>query len=155
MPSFFTHGLLGYILFGYKGLILGIIPDFIGMGYYFYRMFFIEKTINLKKSPDTWAPISKMNKIDWFLYNISHSLIIWFILYFIFKEKAIFAAIYGIILDIFLHSKDRWEGPAFLYPLSEYRFDGIHWLSNLGRIIIILTIILTYYKKNTILKLIN
>ena len=46
MPSVITHGIIGYILFGFKGLIVSIIPDIIGFGYYFYRMFFIEKTID-------------------------------------------------------------------------------------------------------------
>lgn len=154
MPSVITHGIIGYILFGFKGLIISIIPDIIGFGYYFYRMFFIEKTINFNKSVYTWAPIDKMNKLDWFLYNISHSLIFWFLLYYIFKEKFILAAIISIIVDIFLHSKDRWLGPAFLYPLSEYRFDGIHWLSNTGKVISVIIILITYLQKQNILKFI-
>ena len=154
MPSVITHGIIGYILFGFKGLIISIIPDIIGFGYYFYRMFFIEKTINFNKSVYTWAPIDKMNKLDWFLYNISHSLILWFLLYYIFKEKFILAAIISIIVDIFLHSKDRWLGPAFLYPLSEYRFDGIHWLSNTGKVISVIIILITYLQKQNILKFI-
>ena len=155
MPSVITHGIIGYILFGFKGLIISIIPDIIGFGYYFYRMFFIEKTINFNKSVYTWAPIDKMNKLDWFLYNISHSLILWFLLYYIFKEKFILAAIISIIVDIFLHSKDRWLGPAFLYPLSEYRFDGIHWLSNTGKVISVIIILITYLQKQNILKILS
>jgi hypothetical protein len=155
MPSVITHGIIGYILFGFKGLIISIIPDIIGFGYYFYRMFFIEKTINFNKSVYTWAPIDKMNKLDWFLYNISHSLIFWFLLYYIFKEKFILAAIISIIVDIFLHSKDRWLGPAFLYPLSEYRFDGIHWLSNTGKVISVIIILITYLQKQNILKILS
>jgi len=155
MPSAITHGIIGYILFGFKGLIISIIPDIIGFGYYFYRMFFIEKTINFNKSVYTWAPIDKMSKLDWFLYNISHSLILWFLLYYIFKEKFILAAIISIIVDIFLHSKDRWLGPAFLYPLSEYRFDGIHWLSNTGKVISVIIILITYLQKQNILKILS
>ena len=155
MPSVITHGIIGYILFGFKGLIISIIPDIIGFGYYFYRMFFIEKTINFNKSVYNWAPIEKMSKLDWFLYNISHSLIFWFLLYYIFKEKFILAAIISIIVDIFLHSKDRWLGPAFLYPLSEYRFDGIHWLSNTGKVISVIIILITYLQKQNILKILS
>ena len=47
-------------------------------------------------------------------------------------------------MDIFLHSNKEWKGPAFLYPLTEYRFDGIHWLSKPGMTITI-TVILSYY----------
>ena len=155
MPSIITHGIIGYILYGYKGMIISLIPDLVGFSYYFYRMVFIERTINFNKNIYTWAPINKMKEIDWYLYNISHSLIVWFILYLIFKEKAIFAAIISIILDIFLHSKEKWVGPAFLYPFSEYRYDGIHWLSDKGRLIIILIIIIIYYQKKNILKILN
>ena len=45
-------------------------------------------------------------------------------------------------MDIFLHSNDAWKGPAFLYPFSEYRFDGIHWLSNKGMFITASVIVL-------------
>ena len=155
MPSVITHGIIGYILFGFKGLILSIIPDIIGFGYYFYRMFFIEKTINFNKSVYTWAPIDKMSKLDWFLYNISHSLILWFLLYYIFKEKFIFSAILAIILDILLHNRNRWLGPAFLYPLSEYRFNGIHWDSPKGYLITFTIIFLIYYNKKVLLKTID
>ena len=155
MPSTISHAIMGYILFGYKGLIVSIIPDILGLGYYFFRMFFIEKTINLNKSTFTWAPIEKMKKIDWFLFNISHSLIFWFLLYYIFKEKFILGAILSIILDIFLHNKNKWLGPAFLYPLSEYRFDGIHWNSPKGYLITFTTIFLIYYNKKLLLKTID
>ena len=155
MPSVFTHGLIGYILFGYKGLLLSIIPDIIGFGYYFYRMFFIHKTIDFKKPFHTWAPIDKMNDVDWGLYNISHSLILWGFILFIFKEKYIYAAIISIIVDILLHSKDKWLGPAFLYPISDYRFDGVHWLTNKGKIFTLIIVLITYFQKQKILKFLN
>ena len=66
---------------------------------------------------------------------MSHSLILWAFIYMLSGEKAIFGAIFAIIMDIFLHSKDKWLGPAFLWPVSDYRFDGIHWYSKLGYLI--------------------
>ena len=153
MPSLISHGIIGYILFGYKGLIISIIPDIIGFIYYFYKLFFIHKTIDFDKPFDKWIPIDKMDKLDWFLYDISHSLIIWFLIYFIFKEKFIFGAIISIIFDIFLHSKERWLGPAFLYPLTDYRFDGIHWLTTKGNLITIIVILIIYCQKKNILKI--
>ena len=155
MPSVITHGIIGYLLFGYKGLIISIIPDILGFGYYFYRMYFIEETIGFNKPVNEWAPMDKMNNSDWILYNISHSLIFWFLLYYILKEKFILAAIVSIIVDIFLHSKDIWFGPAFLYPLSEYRFDGIHWRSCTGTVISVIIILITYLQKKNILKILS
>ena len=135
MPSFISHGVIGHQLFGYRGLIAGILPDFIGFIYYTYKLAFIHKTFDLKKQPPEWVPIDKMTETDWLLYNMSHSLILWAFIYMISGEKAIFGAIFAIIMDIFLHSKDKWKGPAFLWPVSDYRFDGIHWYSKLGYLI--------------------
>ena len=91
---------------------------------------------------NTWSPFNLMSDLDIFLYNISHSLVIWLSLFLIFRKKYLLAPILGIIMDIILHSKDRWLGPAFLYPFSEYRFDGIHWNSKSGYAITFLTIIM-------------
>jgi len=154
MPSFITHGIIGYVLFGYQGLIMGMAPDIIGLTRYFYNLLFIHKTIDLNKTPEERAPLDKMDKLDWFLYNISHSLILWFLLYYIFKEKFILAAIISIIMDIFLHSKKIWVGPAFLYPLSDYRFDGVHWYKNEGLLISLVVLLIIIYQKKNIIKII-
>ena len=53
-------------------------------------MFFIHKTIDFKKPFHTWAPIDEMNDVDWGLYNISHSLILWGVSYYLFLKKNIF-----------------------------------------------------------------
>ncbi len=150
MPSFITHGIMGYVLFGYQGLIMGIMPDIIGLTRYFYNLLFIHKTIDFNKPPEERAPLDKMDKLDWLLYNITHSLIIWGLIYILFRKKYIFAAIISIIMDIFLHSKNIWVGPAFLYPLSDYRFDGIHWYNEGLLISFIILIIMIYQKKNII-----
>ena len=142
MPSIISHAIIGYLLFQQRGLFYSILPDIIGFGPYFTKLGLNYKDINFKKKMITWAPISKMNKNDWFLYNISHSLILWCIIYYILKDKAIYGAIFSIVMDIFLHSNKEWKGPAFLYPLTEYRFDGIHWLSKKGMIITASVIIL-------------
>jgi hypothetical protein len=100
------------------------------------------KNIIDQKSPK--AGLEYMNEKDWFLYNITHSIFFWGIIYLIFKKKYIFAAIMSIVLDIFLHSsKDGWRGPAFLYPLSNYTYDGISWNSRLG--LFITTMIVLFY----------
>ena len=142
MPSVISHAIIGYLLFEEKGAFYSILPDLIGFGSYFTKLGLNYKNINFKKKMITWAPISKMSKNDWFLYNTSHSLILWCIIYYILRDKAIYSAILSIIMDIFLHSNDTWKGPAFLYPFSEYRYDGIHWLSKKGMLITASVIIL-------------
>ena len=144
MPSVISHAIIGYVLFEEKRALYGILPDLIGFTRFFSRtgLDYNNYTFqNLKKWGDIF-PESKMNKNDWFLYNISHSLILWCIIYYIRRDKAIYSAIFSIIMDIFLHSDKIWKGPAFLYPLSEYRYNGIHWLSEKGMFITASVIIL-------------
>lgn len=151
MPSIITHGIIGYLLFDWKGLLLSLIPDIVGFSYYFYKLIFVDKTLFRKGDLMDKIPMEKMSKWDWLFYNISHSLILWFIIYIIFKEKFIYGAILSIILDIFLHSNDKWYGPAFLYPLSDYRFDGINWLTFRGHLIqVIIILVLLINKKKFI-----
>ena len=85
-----------------------------------------------------------MQDIDWCLYRISHSLIFWFIVYTITGDKAVYAAIFAILMDIFLHKDDIWPGPQFLYPLSNYVYNGIHWFSVLGMVITVGIIVFLY-----------
>ena len=53
MPSVFFHGIIGYILFGIKGLIFSIIDDIVGITNYFYKTIFVYKTVNFN-STNTW-----------------------------------------------------------------------------------------------------
>ena len=153
MPAFIVHGLIGYLTYGKKGFYLGILPDIIGFSYYFLRVFInylsgdtkIIKELIDQKSPN--AGLNYMNQIDKFLYNISHSLFFWGFIYFLFQKKYIMAAILSIILDIFLHSKDGWYGPAFLYPFSEYRYNGISWNSKEGMFITVFILLFYLIKK--------
>ena len=147
MPSFISHGIIGYQLFGYKGLIAGILPDLLGFSYYTYKLAFVHKTFDLKKQPPEWVPIDKMTETDWLLYAMSHSLILWTLIYMMSGEKFIFGAIFAIIMDIFLHSKEKWKGPAFFWPVSDYRFDGIHWYSKLGYSITLWIICVIHFLK--------
>ena len=62
--------------------------------------------------------------------------------YFVFFLKFLF-----LFFHIFLHDKKEWRGPKFLYPISEYNFDGIKWDSPLG-FTITLTIIIILFNLN-------
>ena len=139
MPSFISHAIIGYLLFKEKGAMYGLLPDVIGFSEYFLKTGLVKSNYtfkNLKKWGDIF-PVSKMSKSDWSLYNISHSLVLWFVIYYITGDKSVYAAIFAIIMDIFLHSNAVWKGPTFMYPLSDYRYDGIHWLSPTGMLITI------------------
>lgn len=153
MPAFVVHGLIGYLVYGKMGFYLGILPDIIGFSYYFLRVFVdylsgreeLVKELLDQKSPD--AGLQYMNNLDWIIYNISHSVFFWGLIYFIFKKKYILSAILSIILDIFLHSNEGWPGPTFLYPFSNYRFDGISWNSRKGMFITLFVILFYLSRK--------
>jgi hypothetical protein len=153
MPAFIVHGLLGYLTYGKMGFYLGILPDLIGFSYYFLRIAFDYLSGNtdpLTKLMNQNSPregMEYMNDTDWFLYHISHSLFFWGLIYLLFKKKYIFAAVFSIITDILLHSStDGWSGPTFLYPFSNYTFDGVSWNSKEGMFITV-AIVLFYLSK--------
>jgi hypothetical protein len=155
MPSIISHGIIGYSLFGYEGIFWSTLPDLIGFTSYFSRIGYDYLKGNFLKKEFNWPSPDLMNKNDWMMYDLSHSLLFWIVLLFIFKRKEILAGILSVILDIFLHDKEGWRGPKFLYPLSDYNFDGIKWNSSLGFTIsftiIILLLNLSDDKKNKII----
>ena len=67
------------------------------------------------------------------------------IIYYFKKDKEIFSVFLAIILDVFLHKKNYMPTP-FLYPLSDYKFNGIPWNSKPGWIISIAITIFIYHK---------
>ena len=150
MPAFVVHGFMGYLLYGYEGLLYGLLPDIIGFGSFFYRIFKDYSYDPGDKITDI-IDSKKMTKQDWFLYDISHSLLPWLVLLLLTKNKAIYAAIIGVVFDVFLHSEEYkgWRGPKYLYPLSDTYFEGIHWGSPLGLTItaIVLFIFVQYNKE--------
>ena len=155
MPSFVTHALIGYLLFDFKGMIIALIPDFVSYIYLFIRLSQKYNTINFLKIANYTDP-KELTDTDYLLYDSAHSLILWIILLYFFKDKAIYAAIFAILMDIFLHSNKKWVGPAFLFPLSDYRYDGISWSSPKGRVIVFfILIVVLMVKKETKKKIID
>lgn len=133
MPAVFIHGFIGYILFGNIGIFYSILPDIIGFTRFFYKLFKQYKYIPNQNISDI-IHSSNMDYYDWFLYDISHSLILWTSLLLITKNIYFYAPIINIIFDIFLHSSKYkgWRGPKYLYPFSQTVFGGIHWNSIIG-----------------------
>ena len=86
MPSIVSHGIIGYLLFGYEGIFWSTLPDIIGFSRYFSRIGY-DYLKNIDKKKFNWPNPDLMDQTDWKLYDISHSLIFWFILLFVFKKK--------------------------------------------------------------------
>ena len=80
MPAFIVHGLIGYLTYGKMGFCLGIFPDIIAFSLYFLRVFFNyimkkdDQLLELMNQKTPKAGLEYMNDIDWFLYNITHSI---------------------------------------------------------------------------------
>ena len=127
-----SHALWGKGLFGYRkyrwySFLFGALPDLFSFGIYFiYSIFFTS-------SPIMGRPTrSEIPEWVYSLYDISHSLVIAsifiFIAYKINKEFAfpMLAWPAHIKLDFFTHSIEFFPTPI-LWPISDFKFDGIPW----------------------------
>ena len=127
-----SHALWGKGLFGYRkyrwySFLFGALPDLFSFGIYFiYSIFFTS-------SPIMGRPTrSEIPEWVYSLYDISHSLVIAslfiFIAYKINKQFAfpMLAWPAHIILDFFTHSIEFFPTPI-LWPISDFKFDGIPW----------------------------
>ena len=127
-----SHALWGKGLFGYRkyrwySFLFGALPDLFSFGIYFIHSIFFSS------SPLMGRPTrSEIPEWVYSLYDISHSMviasIIIFIAYKINKEFAfpMLAWPAHIILDFFTHSIEFFPTPI-LWPISDFRFDGIPW----------------------------
>ena len=127
-----SHALWGKGLFGYRkyrwySFLFGALPDLFSFGIYFIHSIFFSS------SPIMGRPTrSEIPEWVYSLYDISHSLVIAslfiFIAYKINKEFAfpMLAWPAHIILDFFTHSIEFFPTPI-LWPISDFKFDGIPW----------------------------
>jgi len=127
-----SHALWGKGLFGYRkyrwySFLFGALPDLFSFGIYFIHSIFFSS------SPLMGRPTrSEIPEWVYSLYDISHSMviasIIIFIAYKINKEFAfpMLAWPAHIILDFFTHSIEFFPTPI-LWPISDFKFDGIPW----------------------------
>ena len=128
-----SHALWGKGLFGYRkyrgfSFLFGLIPDLLSFGLYFlYNL--VSNPFNLKFGKPELAEIPLW---VFSLYNFSHSLVIAlvfvFIAYKLNKDFAfpMLAWPFHILLDFFTHSTQYFPTPI-LWPISDYRFNGIPW----------------------------
>lgn len=146
-----AHGLWTYAVFHRKkyvwiAALFGVLPDILSFG-----IIFAINLINgnLRRGP---PPLSSLP--DWLFaaYNMTHSFIIFlavFLLIYIITKKwfwPLMAWGLHILIDIPTHSFRFFPTP-FLWPLSDYKFDGISWatgwfmLLNYGALMTIFIII--------------
>lgn len=105
--------------------IIGILPDLISFGPHFMYSIFNGFKFNPINIPDYIHE----------LYSFTHSflifLIIFFILYLLFKRKSIYLIPWGIhiLMDIPSHSQ-RFFATPFLWPISDFTVNGTSWATS-------------------------
>ena len=127
----FAHGLWSYAVFHKKkyvwlATLFGLLPDFLSFGIIF--------VINLLNGNFHRGPPSISSLPEWLFaaYNTTHSFVMFlfvFILIYAFTKKwfwLLTAWAIHIIIDIPTHSTRFFPTP-FLWPLSDYVFNGISW----------------------------
>ncbi len=121
-------GLFGYRKYRYLSFVFGAIPDLLSFGIYFLSNLILNPS-NIKFGKPN---LSEIPEWVFSLYNFSHSLIIStifiLIIYKINREIyfPMLAWPFHILLDLLTHSRDFFPTPI-LWPISDYRFDGIPW----------------------------
>lgn len=131
-----SHGLWGSVAFGKKtraafglAFFFGVAPDFFSFG-----IFFFERLLSGNLALDHRGPpdIATIPEYVFSLYNITHSLIMFavvFCIVWIMRKKLLVPMLaWGlhVALDIPTHGLEFFPTP-FLWPLSDYRFNGVSW----------------------------
>ncbi len=132
-----SHGLYGGVAFGrkskisyWKSFFFGIMPDLFSFG-----ILFALSILSIASGPDFRSGPPDPSSIPSYvhsLYNVTHSLVIASIVIgsvWILNDKPfveLFAWPLHILVDIPTHSNTFFPTP-FLWPLSNYSFDGISW----------------------------
>jgi hypothetical protein len=132
-----SHGLWGGVAFGrkkksdfYLAFFFGILPDLLSFGVHTIAIF-----LGLSPRIDWSHGHPSMDEIPAYvhnLYNVSHSLVIFTIVFtmiWVIRKKTFLPFLaYGLhlLVDIPTHSTKFFATP-FLWPLSDYRFNGWQW----------------------------
>ena len=129
----FSHALWGKGLFGYRKfywypVFFGIFPDMISFGVFgIVKFLFNPKSMQFGKPELSEIPVWVHS-----MYDFSHSMVIamiFVLIFFKFDKNLFFASLawpFHIILDFFTHSIEYFPTPI-LWPISDYKFDGIPW----------------------------
>ncbi len=145
-----SHALWGKGLFGYRkyrwfSFLFGVIPDLLSFGLYFLFNLLINPSPIKFGKPE----LSEIPEWVFMLYDFSHSLIIAtlfiLIVYKINKDFCfpMLAWPFHIVLDFFTHSVQYFPTPI-LWPISDYRFDGIPWSNKYVMLVNVVGIFLVF-----------
>ncbi len=127
-----AHALWGLIIFHklnpWLVIFFSIFPDILAFSIDSVRIIFVEKRFTPKKMMARKFPPYVVE-----IYNYTHSLILtavlFIILFFTFRTASYYILpwILHILVDIPLHPKEFF-GTPFMYPFSNYKFNGYHWI---------------------------
>ena len=145
-----SHALWGKGLFGYRkyrwfSFLFGVIPDLLSFGLYFLFNLLINPSPIKFGKPE----LSEIPEWVFMLYDFSHSLIIAtlfiLIVYKINKDFCfpMLAWPFHIVLDFFTHSVQYFPTPI-LWPISDYRFDGIPWSNKYVMLVNVIGVFLVF-----------
>lgn len=124
----------------WPAIIWSIMPDIFSFApffaWFFWGMIFGNFSFSNLPNPDQVEPIQQDTffafRLTSILYNISHSLFIFFIifglLFLIYKRPRweLGGWLFHILIDIPTHSYKFYPTP-FLWPVSNFKFDGLAW----------------------------
>lgn len=133
-----SHGLWGAIAFGRKNkkdfwvsFLCGVLPDLLAFGPFFILTFF-----GIYEYPDfsdaAQRTLYELPQFVYQIYAVTHSAVVFALVYFLIalwrKSPYIPLGAWGlhILIDIPTHSTDFFATP-FLWPLSDYQFNGVSW----------------------------
>ena len=139
--DFISHGLWGGIAAGrknrkdfWKSFSWGAMPDIIPFGPFFFVQIY---NLLMKSGKFAFAGKPDVNLIPDYvfkLYSVTHSyftfIFVFLILWLVYKKPNYLMLGWPIhiTMDIFTHSKSFFATP-FLWPFSDYRYDGTPWSS--------------------------
>ena len=130
-----SHGLWAYALmyfinkpYAWFAFLFGVFPDLVTFGPFFiYRIFTADFKIG---KPE----LSTIPKYVFFMYKLTHSLFILFlvalIIYLLLHKIPwyLFGWLLHILIDIPLHTEDFFP-VKLLYPISDFYINGVSWSS--------------------------
>lgn len=129
--DYFAHGIWSYIFFHWikkpwKAVAFGLVPDTLSwVILFFYNLFLGNFHLG---APDAGV----LPEWIFLLYDVSHSLFVSFLviglIWIVLKKFPIYALAWplAITFDFLTHKREFLPTP-FLWPVSDWKFDGIDW----------------------------